>query len=457
MWCHVVNAGFGLWIATSPFILGHAQGWMMPADPITPTGRGLEYADTFMTASDILTGLAITVFALLSMVRDFGWARWITAGLGVWLLFAPLLFWTPSAAVYANASLVGALVIACAVAVPHAPGVSPIARVSGPDIPPGWDSNPSAWGPRFIIVLLALVGLLISRHLAAYQLGHIPSAWDPFFGDGTERIVTSDVSEAWPVADAGLGVAVYFLEILTGIIGGRRRWRTMPWLVVLFGMLIVPLGVVSIFFIIIQPVWIGTWCTLCLLGSAAMLVQIPYSLDEILATLQFLKDRHARGRPMWHVFFRGDTMEGGRSETPEEIHRPVLSGRFWGEGVTLTWSLAACMAIGVALMCTRLLLGTEGAAANSDHIAGSLVITIAVIALAEVARPLRLAIVPLGLWVAFSPWVIGEHSGTSAVANVIAGVALLLLAWPRGPMYAHYGPWTEIIRGRPFWRRDAHD
>ena len=36
----------------------------------------------------------------------------------------------------------------------------------------------------------------------------------------------------------------------------------MPWLVVIFGLMIVPLSVTSISFIIIQPILIGTWSTL---------------------------------------------------------------------------------------------------------------------------------------------------------------------------------------------------
>ena len=86
----------------------------------------------------------------------------------------------------------------------------------------------------------------------------IGAAWDPLSGNGSDAIVTSSVSEAWPVADAGLGASVYVLEIVTGVIGDKRRWRTMPWLVLLFGILIVPLGAVSVFFIIIQPIVIGT-------------------------------------------------------------------------------------------------------------------------------------------------------------------------------------------------------
>ena len=50
----------------------------------------------------------------------------------------------------------------------------------------------------------------------------------------------------------------------------------MPWLVVLFGLMIAPLGVVSIFFIIIQPILLDTWSTLALLPAAAMLVRLPF-------------------------------------------------------------------------------------------------------------------------------------------------------------------------------------
>lgn len=223
VWCHFANAALGLWLVSSPFIFGLAEHWGIAGELPAPNQRGLPLADTWMTASDILSGLLITLFALFSLSRRTGWARWATAALGSWLLFAPLVFWTPSAVAYANDTLVGALVILFAVGVPATPGVSPVARLVGPDTPPGWDYSPSSWNQRIPIIALALVGLLISRYLAAFQLGHIDAAWDPFFGDGTERIVTSAVSEAWPVSDAGLGGAAYVLEIITGVIGDKRR------------------------------------------------------------------------------------------------------------------------------------------------------------------------------------------------------------------------------------------
>ena len=145
----------------------------------------------------------------------------------------------------------------------------------GPDIPPGWTNCPSTIVQRLPIVGLALFGVLFSRYLTAYQLGHIDYPWDPFFGAGTRDIITSELSHAWPWADAGIGTVAYVTEVLMGVMGTKQRWRTMPWMVLGFGVLIVPLGGVSIFFIIIQPIAIGTWCTLCLLGALAMVAMIP--------------------------------------------------------------------------------------------------------------------------------------------------------------------------------------
>ncbi len=426
-WAHFANIVLGAWLVTSPPILG--------------------YGEPLMTWNDIASGSLVIVFALLSLSPRMPWARYATAAIGTWLLFAPLLFWTPSAAAYLNDTLVGAFVIGFALLLPPVSGVSPIARATGPDTPPGWDFNPSAWLQRLPIIALAFVGLLVSRYLAAYQLGHIDAAWDPFFGDGTERIITSDVSKAWPVPDAGLGALVYILEILTGLLGDRRRWRTMPWVVILFGVMVVPLGAVSIFFIIIQPIVIGTWCTLCLVAAAAMLLQIPYSFDELLASLQFLHQRRKQGKSLLRTFLFGDTIEGGEEQTRDEFAAPVrtivreaLTG-----GINVPWTLAASIAIGVWLMCSRLVFGTEGAQADSDHLLGALVITVSIAAFAEMARPLRLINLLFGIALIGAPWMLDGGSALADWAGVISGFLLIALSLPRGPVRNSYASWDRYL------------
>ncbi|SFH55842.1 Nucleoside-diphosphate-sugar epimerase [Nitrosospira sp. Nsp14] len=447
LWCHLANIGLGLWLISSPFAFGLAEQWMEAEAMVSPTGRGLPLSDTWMTANDIVSGLLIMLFACLSIARDYGWARWITALLGVWLFFAPLFFWTPSAAAYANDTLVGVLVVLFAVVISPPPGISPVARMTGPDTPPGWSYTPSGMTNRIPIVALAVVGLLISRYMAAFQLGHIDQVWDPFFGDGTAKIITSEVSEAWPVADAGLGAAVYAMEIVTGVVGDKRRWRTMPWVVLFFGILIVPLGVVSIFFIIIQPIVIGTWCTLCLVAALAMLLQIPYSFDEILATLQFLKARVRQGKSWWHVLWHGDTIEGGGVDATNEFGGSFAAvlRQIVQTGVRFTWTMMASMAIGIALMFTRIIFDTSDAAADSDHVIGSLVVTFSIMALSEVGRPLRFANIILGAWLIAAPVLLSEYSSPAAAASVIGGVLLILLALPLGPIESRYGAWDQWI------------
>jgi nucleoside-diphosphate-sugar epimerase/uncharacterized membrane protein len=450
LWCHFANVTLGLWLISSPFIFGMAQNWLQPGELINPNGRGLIYSDTWMTLSDVISGVLIIIFGLQSLSRDAGWARWAVAATGLWLLFAPLLFWTPNAAAYGNDTLIGALVIAFAVAIPSAPGISPIARISGPDAPQGWDYSPSGWSNRIPIIFLAFVGLFISRYLAAFQLGHIEGAWDPLFGNGTERIITSSVSEAFPVSDAGLGAAVYVIEIVTGIIGDKRRWRTMPWLVLLFGILIVPLGGVSVFFIIIQPIVIGTWCTLCLVGALAMLLQIPYSLDEILATLQFLKARRKQGKPLWFLLLHGDTMTDGSADYSDNFEAPAGSviREMLSSGISMSWTLMVSALIGVFLMCTRLVFDTSGAAADSDHILGALIVTFTITAWGDVARPLRFINLGFGGWLIVAPSLISGYSTIAALASVLLGIALICLAFPLGRITSHMGAWDHIARFR---------
>ena len=197
--------------------------------------------------------------------------------------------------------------------------------------------------------------------------------WDPFFAgladdprkNGTEAGITSWVSGAFPIPDAALGGYTYALEIVTGIVGSRARWRTMPWLVFLFGLMIVPLGMVSILFVIIQPILIGTWATLTLtlVGAAAMLIQVPYAIDELLATLQFVRRRTKAGEAWLRVFLFGDTDEGERGKRKDQFDQGpgAVLADMWAGGVNLPWNLAVAGLVGLSLVFTRVTLGTEGA------------------------------------------------------------------------------------------------
>jgi uncharacterized membrane protein len=172
-----------------------------------------------------------------------------------------------------------------------------------PDSPPGWDYNPSDWCQRLPIIALALAGFGIATYLALYQWGVLARVWEPFFGDGSRVILNSSISHLLPVPDAALGAFGYLLDAVTGTIGGRQRWRTMPWMVIIFGLAVGPLGAVSLLLVIFQPVLFDAWCTLCLASAVVSLLMIGPALDEFLASLQYLKAEPSRGRSAWRAFW----------------------------------------------------------------------------------------------------------------------------------------------------------
>ncbi len=169
--------------------------------------------------------------------------------------------------------------------------------------PPGWSYNPSSWSQRLPIVGLALVGFGIAIYLTLYQLGILPTIWEPFFGDGSQVILNSSVSRILPIPDAALGALGYLVDAVAGAIGSRRRWRTMPWIVILFGLAVGPLGGVSIMLVIFQPVLFDAWCTLCLASAVISVLMIGPAMDEVLASLQYVKRESDRGHSAWRAFW----------------------------------------------------------------------------------------------------------------------------------------------------------
>ena len=173
-------------------------------------------------------------------------------------------------------------------------------------IPEGWDYNPSSWPQRFPIVGLAVIGFAVAVYLSLFQMKIIADVWEPFFGKGSRTILTSSISYVLPVPDAALGAAGYLLDAVTGIIGGRSRWRTMPWIVIIFGVAVGPLGAVSILLVIFQPVLFNSWCTLCLASALISVLMIGPAMDEVLASLQLIKSAKRRGGSAWTAFWKGE-------------------------------------------------------------------------------------------------------------------------------------------------------
>ena len=456
LWVHFLVVALGAWLLTSPFQFALFDPAAAGTVRDVTQERGLwdpALRNALTGWSDIASGLLLMLFGALALSPRFAWAQWGTTAVGLWLLFAPLFLWTPSAAAYANDTIVGALAVIFSVLVPMMPGMSHEGMMDESEIPPGWTYSPSSWLQRLPIIALGFFGFLIARYMAAYQLGHIDAVWEPFFSggsgrNGTEYIITSDVSRAWPIADAGLGATSYMIEALMGAMGSAKRWRTMPWMVTFFFILVVPLGGVSIFFIIIQPIVIGTYCTLCLIAAAAMLVMIPLTLDEVVAMGQYMLRSVRAGRPFWRTFFHGGPDVGGQPDERDPGFGAPLARQaeaaVWG--VTLPWTLVASCALGAWLMLARGVLGTEGAMADSDHLVGAMIITVAVCAMAEVGRPLRFLNILFGLWLIASPWLLSGATIAASWNDVVIGLLVVGLSLPRGRRSdEHYGSWDRYV------------
>ena len=235
------------------------------------------------------------------------------------------------------------------------------------------------------------------------------------------------------------------VEALMGFMGDKARWRTMPWMVTFFGILVVPLGIASISLIILQPVAVGAWCTPCLIAALAMLIMIALTLDEVVATVQFLVQARREGQPLWRTFWLGGTLaEAGPDAASVRPDGVTAKAMVWG--VALPWNLLVSAAVGLWLMASPTVFGSRGGAAHSDHIVGALVVTVAIIALADVGRAARFINVAFGAWFIAAPWLLNGATTTAAWNDVAVGIALILLSLRRGPVRERYGTWQRFIR-----------
>jgi len=415
-WSQIPLLVLGLWLVVSPFSLG--------------------YRNVPLIWSDVISGILVTALAVIAFRTKRVWAAWANTFVGLWLAFAPVAFRTPDAAAYANDTLIGMLVMTFAVLIPM------MMKMPGPEVPLGWSYNPSTWMQRAPILALALFSFFLARYMTAFQLGHIASAWDPIFGDGTVLVLGSALSKSFPISDAGLGAFTYLVELLSGFMGDPRRWRTMPWMVALFGFMVVPLGIVSVVLIMLQPVIVGAWCTACLLSALFMLIMVALSLDEVIAMLQFLMQTHRAGKSVWRTFWLGGDALGDNL-TPQRPQTDHQSQMFWG--VTVPWNLLVTAALGAWLMIAPDVFKTQGLAADSDHILGALVVTVAIVAFAEVTRAARFINIALALAIIVLPWVFGGATLASGANDLIIGLLIIALSIPPGKIKNTYGGWNALI------------
>jgi hypothetical protein len=410
-WGQPVMLGLGFWLMTSPVSYG--------------------YGSAPLVIHDLAAGAILVCLATLGLAGKRAWISYTETILGIWLLFAPLAFWAPASVVYANHTLMGILIILFSILIPS---TQPL---PGPQIPPGWTYNPSSWPQRTPIIALGLIGFFVSRHMAGYQLDYIDSAWDPLFGDGTEKVLESEVSQWFPISDAGLGAMIYLIDSLSAV-GDEKRWRTSPWMVAVLGVAAIPAGLVSMVLVMLQPTVVGAWCTLCLVQATVTLAIIALALDEVWAMLQFLNKSRKAGRSLWKTFWLGgDIPEAQENPRPDRKPTWSLSAMTWG--TSSAWNLWLSAIIGVWVTFSPDLWNLSGTGPNTVHIAGILAVTFSIIALAEIARPIRFLNWLPGIWLALGAWFFGVENWAWQISNLVAGLALLSLSFPHGTLRDRYG------------------
>jgi hypothetical protein len=165
--------------------------------------------------------------------------------------------------------------------------------------------------------MLAAVATVIAAYLALYQWRLIAWVWDPIFGDGSEAVLDSDVArtmDRWlGIPDAALGAFAYLGDAVLGLAGSTRRWQHRPWLVVLFGIDVIPLGVVSGVLVFLQGAVVGHWCFLCLVTAVISLILAYWAYDEVFVSLRYLYRVWRKSRQwsiVWNAFCGVPTQTG---------------------------------------------------------------------------------------------------------------------------------------------------
>jgi uncharacterized membrane protein len=185
---------------------------------------------------------------------------------------------------------------------------------------PPWQYNPSAWKQRVPICLLAALAFVVASYMALYQWRLISDIWDPVFGEQPKHVLDSAVSERmrrwFRVPDAAFGAFAYLGDLIFGLAGSTRRWQYRPWMVVLFGVDVIPLGIVSALLVVLQGTVVGAWCFLCLVTALISLILVVMAYDEVWSSLSYLHRVWRKTRStqlLWNTFW------GRPSRVAEEL------------------------------------------------------------------------------------------------------------------------------------------
>lgn len=182
-------------------------------------------------------------------------------------------------------------------------------------VPHGWRTNPSNPSKRRRSVALSVLGAVTTVYLASFQLGVISSVWDPLFGTASRTVLTSPVSYVLSIPVSAFGSLGFAAAAATATLEGPERWRTQPCVAILFGATALTLGVGSVSLLLAQSVFVGAWSAPCLLAAAASLALVGTATDEMLASLQYLRQVYDYRGSLWRAFWKGSHVRSRANES----------------------------------------------------------------------------------------------------------------------------------------------
>lgn len=175
--------------------------------------------------------------------------------------------------------------------------------------------------------MIAGVAFIIAVYMALYQWRLIGGVWDPVFGEQSEKVLDSDVSHAmrrwFGIPDAALGALAYLGDVIFALAGSTRRWQYRPWMVILFGLDVIPLGIVSAVLVVMQGAVVGSWCFLCLVTAALSLILVVLAYDEVWSCLLYLRGVWRDTRSLGTLW---STLWGKPSQAAYNVGQRMIKG-----------------------------------------------------------------------------------------------------------------------------------
>lgn len=90
-------------------------------------------------------------------------------------------------------------------------------------------------------------------------------------------------------------------------------------------------------------------------------------------------------------------------------------------------------------------VGSSGRAAHSEHLVGALIVTMTMVALADVGRAARVVNMFLGAWV-LAPWLLEGATAGAVWSGAIAGALVIILSIRRGRIGERYGEFERFVK-----------